>query len=179
MRSSRRLAAERSRRAALLGAAVSAACLAAVVAWATHQDAPRLPSGGRELGFLALALVLYAGNTLVRAERGPRPPRREGATIARRDTYALTVVGYTGNNALPARAGDVLRVLLAAARGGGSKRSLAGTLVAEAVLDVAVLLVVFAVVAGGLLHRADLPSVDPALLAASGAVLAAAVAAGI
>jgi len=115
----------------------------------------------------------------VRAERWHRLVLREGATIARRDTYGLTVVGYAGNNALPARAGDVLRVLLAAPRGGGSKRSLAGTLVAERVLDVAVLLVVFAVVAGGLLHRADLPSVDPALLAASGAVLAAAVAAGI
>src|SRR4051812_21622454 len=178
MRSSRRLAAERSRRAALLGAAVSAACLAAVVAWATHQDAPRLPSGGRELGFLALALVLYAANTLVRAQRWHRLARREGATIARRDTYALTIVGYTGNNALPARAGDVLRVLLAAPRGGGTRRSLAGTLIAERVLDVGVLALVFAVVAGGLLHHADLPSLDPRLLVAAGAVVLAALVVG-
>src|SRR3954469_25838790 len=174
MSRSRPLAADRPGRAALLGGAVSAACLAGVVVWAMHQGAPRLPSSGRELVFLVLAIGLYALSTSVRAERWHRLMRREGATIARRDTYGLTVVGYAGNNVLPARAGDVLRVLLAAPRGGGSKRSLAGTLLAERVLDVAGRLVVFAVVAGGLLHRADLPSIDPALLAASGAVLGAA-----
>src|SRR6059058_2155903 len=121
------------KRTTTVGAAVSALCVAGVVVWATRQQGPRLPSGGRELGFLALALVLYAANTLVRAERWHRLAQRERATIARRDTYALTVVGYAGNNALPARAGDVLRVMLAAARGGGTRRSLAGTLIAERV----------------------------------------------
>ena len=65
----------------------------------------------------------------------------EGAKPKRKDMYSLTVIGYMGNNVLPARAGDAIRVFLAAPRAETSKRTVVGTLVAERLLDVAVLLV--------------------------------------
>jgi hypothetical protein len=56
-----------------------------------------------------------------------------------------------GNNVLPARGGDVIRVVLMAPRAATSKRTVVGTLVAERVLDVAVLIVLLVVVGWGLL----------------------------
>lgn len=56
-----------------------------------------------------------------------------------------------GNNLLPARAGDAIRVVLMAPRAGTSKRTVVGTLLAERLLDVAVLLVLFVAVGWGLL----------------------------
>jgi hypothetical protein len=56
-----------------------------------------------------------------------------------------------GNNVLPARGGDVIRVVLTAPRAATSKRTVVGTLVAERVLDVAVLIVLLVVVGWGLL----------------------------
>ena len=54
-----------------------------------------------------------------------------------------------GNNVLPARAGDAVRVVLMAPRADASKRTVVGTLVAERLLDVGVLLVLFVVVGYG------------------------------
>ena len=59
----------------------------------------------------------------MRAERWQRLLEDEGATPHRADTYALTVVGYMGNNILPARAGDAIRVVLMAPRAQTSKRT--------------------------------------------------------
>ena len=56
-----------------------------------------------------------------------------------------------GNNVLPARAGDAIRVVLAAPRAETSKRTVVGTLLAERLLDVVVLVVLFVVVGYGLL----------------------------
>src|ERR1700712_5482036 len=56
-----------------------------------------------------------------------------------------------GNNVLPARAGDAIRVVLMAPRAATSNRTVIGTLVAERILDIAVLLVLFVVVGYGLL----------------------------
>jgi len=52
-----------------------------------------------------------------------------------------------GNNVLPARAGDAMRVLYMAPRSSASARTVIGTLVAERVLDVAVLFSLYAVLA--------------------------------
>ncbi len=117
------------------------------------------PAGGadssrtRRARSLALlgAIALYGVATCVRAERWQRLLEDEGATPPRADTYALTVVGYAGNNILPARAGDAIRVVLMAPRAHTSNRTVIGTLVAERLLDVAVLLVLFVVVGYGLL----------------------------
>ena len=56
-----------------------------------------------------------------------------------------------GNNVLPARAGDAIRIVLMGPLAHTSRITVAGTLVAERVLDVAVLVVLFVVVGYGLL----------------------------
>ena len=58
-----------NRRLALIQALVSLIALAAVVWWASKQDAPEFPSGGDAVAWLAAALVLYAIATLLRGER--------------------------------------------------------------------------------------------------------------
>ena len=73
--------------------------------------------------------------------------RFNGASPSRRDCHALTCVGYMGNNVLPARAGDAMRVVYMAPRAGASARTVIGTLVAERVLDVAVLFSLYVVLA--------------------------------
>lgn len=130
----------------LLGIVISLLSLAGVVYWASRQDAPELPSTSGQLGALVGAIALYGLNTAIRAERWHRLLRHSGAAPRRADTYALTVIGYTGNNVLPARAGDAVRVVLLAPRAATTRRIVIGTLLAERVLDVAVLVLLFVVV---------------------------------
>ena len=77
-----------------------------------------LPSSRAELAALLGAIALYALATVVRAERWQRLLVDEGGDAPRGDTYALTCIGYMGNNVLPARAGDAIRVVLMAPRAG-------------------------------------------------------------
>ena len=56
--------------------------------------------------------LLYALATVVRAERWHRILGLSGVHGLARDCYGLTTVGYMGNNVLPARAGEALRVVL-------------------------------------------------------------------
>jgi uncharacterized membrane protein YbhN (UPF0104 family) len=125
--------------------------LGAVVWWASKQQAPRLPHTTGELLALVGAIALYGLATIVRSERWQRLLEDEGAKPPRVDTYALTVIGYMGNNVLPARAGDAIRIVLMGPAAQTSRITVAGTLVAERVLDVAVLVVLFVVVGYGLL----------------------------
>jgi uncharacterized membrane protein YbhN (UPF0104 family) len=81
-----------------------------------------------------------------------------------------------GNNVLPARAGDAIRVVLMAPRAQASKRTVVGTLLAERLLDVAVLVVLFVVVGYGLLGEVGGNSVE--LIAALGLAGVVAVAVG-
>ena len=147
-------------------------CVAGVVWWATKQQPPQLPSTRGELAALIGAILLYALATVVRAERWQRLLEDERATPERVDTYALTCVGYMGNNVLPARAGDAIRVVLMAPRAAVSKRTVVGTLVAERLLDVAVLVVIFVVVGYGLLGEVGGDKVEIVVLAAVGLVIA-------
>ena len=71
-----------------------------------------------------------------------------------------------GNNVLPARAGEVLRVVLLAPRCDASKRTVAGSIVAERLLDVIALAVIFVVVVYGVLSATVLPTDRPLLMAA-------------
>jgi uncharacterized membrane protein YbhN (UPF0104 family) len=144
----------------VLGIVISVVALAAVVWWAIHQPAPQLPDTPAELAALLGAIALYALATLVRGERWQRLLEDEGATPHRKDTHALNVIGYMGNNVLPARAGDAIRVVLAAPRAKTSKRTVVGTLVAERLLDVTVLLVIFVIVGYGLLGEVGGDSVE-------------------
>jgi len=140
-------------RVSMLGLAVSVLALGGVIWWASRQEAPELPSSGREVLALVGAIALYGLNTVVRAERWQALLVHDGARPARADTYALTVIGYTGNNVLPARAGDAVRVVLLAPRAETSKRTVIGTLLAERVLDVAVVVALFLVIGGAVLHE--------------------------
>ena len=130
------VAVRRVRGARALGTLISLAALAAVVAWAAGQPAPKTPEIPE---LVPVAIALYAVATLVRAERWRLLLLFNGASPSRLDCHALTCVGYMGNNVLPARAGDAMRVLYMAPRADASARTVIGTLVAERVLDVVVL----------------------------------------
>jgi len=135
-------------RALLVPAVVSVVALVAVVWWASQQKMPALPAASVALPRLAAALGLYAVATALRGERWLRLLRfnpTHPASLSRTDAYAITTVGYMGNNALPARAGDLLKSVLSSRESGTKTADGFGTLVAERVLDAAALVLVFAV----------------------------------
>ena len=168
-----------NRRLALIQASVSLVALAAVVWWATKQESPHIPTGADTLAWIAAGLALYVVATLVRAERWHQILDHTGVNAKRSDCFALTTVGYMGNNVLPARAGEALRVVLLSPRCDASKRTLISSIVAERVLDVIALLTIFVVTVYGVLSTADvLPTDRPLLVTGIGIllILAAAVA---
>jgi glycosyltransferase 2 family protein len=161
-----------NRRFALIQAILSLVALAAVVWWASKQDAPELPSTSTAIGWLAGAAGLYALVTLLRGERWHRILHLTGMNARRSDSYGLTTVGYMGNNVLPARAGEMLRVVLLSKRMEAGKRSLLGTVVAERLLDAIALACIFVAVVFGILREINLPTDKPLLVVAIGAGLA-------
>jgi glycosyltransferase 2 family protein len=130
-------------RAIVIQLAISAVALAAVVWWAARQPLPSFPDPAAALPPLGAGLALYALATLLRGERWRALLRDGGARCSRGDAYALTTIGYMGNNALPARAGDLMKAFLTARRTGAPATGTVGTLVAERVLDAAALGLVF------------------------------------
>jgi uncharacterized membrane protein YbhN (UPF0104 family) len=160
-----------------LGTLISLVAVAAVVYWALQQEPPELPDTGGEFASLLAAIGLYALNTVIRSERWHLLLREESAAPHRIDSYALTVVGYAGNNVLPARAGDAIRVFLMAPRARTSKRTVVGTLLAERLLDIGVIAVLFLIVGYLVLGEVDLDDAEIILAVAIGlaAGLAAAV----
>jgi uncharacterized protein (TIRG00374 family) len=168
-----------NRRFALIQASVSLVALAAVVWWASKQEAPHIPTGGDAIAWVIGGIGLYVLATLVRAERWHQILELTGVNARRADCYALTTVGYMGNNVLPARAGEALRVVLLSPRCDASKRTLIGSIVAERLLDVIALLTIFIVTVYGVLSTSEvLPTDRPVLVTGIGVllVLAAAVA---
>jgi uncharacterized membrane protein YbhN (UPF0104 family) len=165
-----------SNRLSLLGLAVSVIALAAVVWWAIHQEPPQLPDSPGELGALIGAIALYGVATVLRAERWHHLLLRDGAQPHRADCYALTVVGYAGNNVLPARAGDPIRVVLMAPRAATSKRTVIGTLLAERLLDIVVIVALFVVVGYAVLGEVGAGSVQIIAAVTAGVIALAALA---
>ncbi|HZG49869.1 MAG TPA: lysylphosphatidylglycerol synthase transmembrane domain-containing protein [Thermoleophilaceae bacterium] len=155
-----------NRRFALIQALVSLIALGAVVWWAARQEPPELPSGGEAIAWLAASILLYALATLIRGERWHRILHLTGVRASRADCYALTTVGYMGNNVLPARAGEAIRMVLLAPRCGAGKRTVAGSIVAERLLDVIALAVIFVVTVYAVLSASVLPTDRPRLMAA-------------
>jgi glycosyltransferase 2 family protein len=155
-----------NRRLALIQALVSLIALAAVVWWARGQEPPELPSGGEAIGWLVGALIFYTVATLLRGERWHHILRITGVDAHRSDCYALTTVGYMGNNVLPARAGEALRVVLMSTRCEATKRTLLGSVVAERLLDAIALASIFLIVVYGVLSSTVLPTDRPLLFAA-------------
>jgi uncharacterized membrane protein YbhN (UPF0104 family) len=160
-----------NRRFALLQVLISLIALGAVVWWASHQEAPQIPSSGTALAYMVSAAVLYTLATCVRAERWHRILHLISVDAKRADSYALTTVGYMGNNVLPARAGEALRVVLMDTRTRAGKRALAGTIVAERILDLIVLGAIFVFTAYGVLKGDVLPTDRPLVIVASGLVI--------
>lgn len=142
-----------------------------IVWWATKQEAPTFPDSSG--GWLALAggLGLYAVATLMRAERWERILRRADVRAKRADVYALTPIGYMGNNVLPARGGELLRTFLLGSRvENTTKRTILGTILAERVLDAVALGIILVVLASDLLGDLPKPS-GTVLLIGAGIVL--------
>ena len=136
-----------SRRAASswLGALVSVVSLAAVGWWISRQGAPRLPDTTVGFAWLGAALCVIAFNFGVRGWRWHRILRSAGIPHRERDAFGLTLVAYMGNNVLPARGGEVLKIVLLGARTTARRREVLGTVIVERVLDAAVLAVLFVV----------------------------------
>jgi len=167
--------APRSRRRDLLGLAISAVLLAAVVWWALEQPKPTFPSSPENLLPLAVAIGLYAVATVIRGWRWHMILLHAGIGHARADAYALTVVGYMGNTVLPARGGEILRILLLGERTDARRREILGSIVAERALDAVALVVLFALltwsrVAGAPVGQTP-AAVSLALIAAAAVVL--------
>jgi uncharacterized membrane protein YbhN (UPF0104 family) len=162
----------RSRRARdILGALISLGALAAVVIWALGQPAPKFPSEGGKIALLFAGVGVYAVATLLRGWRWDRVLTSVDVGHRKGDAYSLVCVGYMGNNVLPARGGELMRVMLMAPRSQARRRELLGSIVAERVLDVVALAGLFAVmtlasVAGSPVGKA------PAYIALGGGVLA-------
>jgi glycosyltransferase 2 family protein len=169
-----------NRRFAIIQALVSVVALAAVVVWASRQPSPHIPTDGKAIAWLLGAVGLYAIATLVRAERWHQILEVTGVHSTRTDCYALTTVGYMGNNVLPARAGEALRVVLLSQRSDGSKRTLLGSVVAERLLDVIALVTIFVVTVYGVLSTSEvLPTDHPLVVTGIGVLLVIAAAAAI
>jgi glycosyltransferase 2 family protein len=165
-----------SRRSAL-AAIVSIVSIALVVHWAAGQEPPHLPQSGAGYLWLALAVAVTACAVAARAWRWHRIMRLAGVAHRRRDAAGLTVVGYMGNNVLPARGGELLKVGLLGARSPARHREVLGTVVVERVLDAGVLVALFAIltwagVAGvaGMDGPAAIAATAAAVVAAAGAV---------
>jgi uncharacterized membrane protein YbhN (UPF0104 family) len=155
-------------RLSLAGIAISVLAVAGVVWWALRQEPPEFPDSAGEWAALAGGIALYAVATFVRGERWHSLLRAEGGRPARSDSHGLNVVGYAANNVLPARAGDAVRVFLMAPRARTSKKAVLGTLLAERLLDIAVILTLFLVVGYGLLGEAGAGDIHWILLATAG-----------
>jgi uncharacterized protein (TIRG00374 family) len=137
-----------------------------VAVWAAHQEPPTLPSGPGRLAEFGGAIAFYLAGCAVRAERWYELLRYNGARPRRLDAYGLLAVANFGNNVLPARAGDALRVVVIAPRAHTDARTVIGTIVAERVLDVVVLVALFVVLAYGVLGGIDVPSAGRLVFAA-------------
>jgi glycosyltransferase 2 family protein len=167
----------RSRWRQALGFAVSVLLVALVVRWALRQGTPHFPDNAIDLLFLVVALAVYAGGTVVRGWRWHEILKKGGVEHKAIDAYALTTVNYMGSAVLPARAGEVLRIVLMAERSTGRKRDILGSVVSERVLDVvALVLLLIGVTLLGIAHN---PVGDaPAIVAGCGLLVGAALAGG-
>lgn len=130
------------------GVIVSIVALAGVGYWATRQEAPKLPRDAGAIGLVLAGVAMYAVATLLRGWRWHMVLRGTGVRHRAADAYALVTVGYMGNTVLPARGGELLRVLLLGSRSSARRREILGAIIAERLLDVLALVLLFAVIAG-------------------------------
>ena len=137
----------RARVSTVLGLLVSAVSLGAVAWWISRQDAPALPGSVGGWAWLAVAVPAIAVNFTLRGWRWHLILRHAGIPHRGRDAFGLTLVGYMGNNVLPARGGELLKIGLLGERTTARRREILGTVVVERVLDAAVLVVLLGALA--------------------------------
>jgi glycosyltransferase 2 family protein len=135
----------RGRRAA--GLLISVIAVGGCAWWVSRQDAPRFPGDLGGFALLVLALFVYALNTLIRGWRWDAILRRAHVGHRTSDAFSITVVGYMGNNVLPARGGEVLRMILLAQRSAARRIEVLGSIIPERLLDGATLIALFSVFA--------------------------------
>lgn len=154
----------KGRRLGILQVVVSGCALGAVVWWALQQRRPHIPGSPSAVAWIVVAVALYAATAAVRAERWLSILRLSGVKAKRADIYGLIAVCYMGNNVLPARAGEVMRVYLLSRETGEGIRKLLGTVLAERILDALVLGACLLLVVYIFLPVGALPTNQPLLL---------------
>ncbi len=127
------LAPRGSRWQAWLGLAISAVFLAIAFrgqqpaeVWAILRQA--------DLAWLVPALVLFAIGVLVRAVRWS-VLLRPVAPLSAREVLPVLLAGYTANNILPLRTGEIVRAFLLGSRFGVRRSAVLGTIAAERLFD--------------------------------------------
>ena len=149
--------------------------LSLVAAWIAISGADLRRTGavvGRtDLRFLAAALAVIAVQVVVRAARWrillPASPR--GRVPVRR-IVPVTLVGYLGNAALPARLGEAVRSVVLARREGLPVTITLGSAIAERVMDTIVVAVLGGLAA--LIIGVDAWVIQAALIAIAGSLAA-------
>jgi uncharacterized membrane protein YbhN (UPF0104 family) len=134
----------RSRLSAALGALVSLVALGAVAWWISRQEAPKLPDSAAGFAWLVLALCVSACTLTLRGWRWHRILQYAAVPHRLRDAFGLTLVAYMGNNVLPARGGELLKIGLLGPRTSARRRTILGSVLVERLLDSAVLAALFA-----------------------------------
>jgi glycosyltransferase 2 family protein len=157
-----------------ISVAVSVVSLAAVALWISKQDTPQFPDSASGWAWLLAAVCAYAVALAVRGFRWHRILRLTGIPHARADAYRLTLVGYMGNNVLPVRGGELLRVGLLGSRTTARRREILSSVIAERLLDAAVLAAMFAVLTWA--NVADAPAGQTPAAVAAIVLVAAAIA---
>lgn len=127
----------------IAGLVVSVLSLGACAWWASRQAAPRFPADAEKLMLVGLGVAIYALSTAARGWRWHRILVRAGVDHSRGDAFGLTIVGYMGNTVLPARGGELLRILLLGEHSTSRRREILGTVLPERVLDAAALAALF------------------------------------
>ena len=158
----------RSRSASLVpGVLVSIVSLGAVAWWISGQEAPRLPDSATGWTWLGVAALVVAANFTLRGLRWHFVMRHAGVPHRLRDAIGLTLVGYMGNNVLPARGGELLKIGLLGQRTTARRREVLGTVIVERVLDAGVLAVLFVVLTWANVKGSADAGATPALVAAA------------
>jgi hypothetical protein len=119
--------------------------LGGCVWWATKQEAPDYPSSAGRVLLILAAVLTYGLATLIRGWRWYMILRHANIEHQLKDAVAITTIGYMGNTVLPARGGEVLRILLLGDRTTAKRREILGSIVPERILDAAALAVLFLV----------------------------------
>ena len=150
------------------GIAVSVVALAGCVWWALRQDPPKFPSDAGGWSLVVFAVLLYAAATIARGWRWHAILRHAGIQHRLVDALGVTTFGYMGNTVLPARGGEVLRIIVMRDRSSGRRREILGSIIPERTLDVAALAILFCTLT---LASDDAPTGPGAGIVAAGMVL--------